>query len=308
MAVRANPAEIKYLATGIANRLGLDPLDVATVMGYETGGTYDQWQAGPTTKWGRHRGRFQWGEPQRAKYGVYRGMPLDAEVEASVRYLQDAGIKPGMGLLDLYSAINAGHVGRPNASDRPGYTVARHVQEMGAHRALAAEMLGAPDTPLPPGQAILANAPRAGDNAGQGPTLANAAITPSTGARGTGTNFGAVLAQAMAPQQTAQAGSAIADVLKGVASAAAPSRIVTEGAPNGGSEPLPAADAARQKAMDLRSGRDFPIPVAPDLATSPQPLEMALAPADPAQAPGVFQRLLAQPRAARLGGGIRVRA
>lgn len=100
-----------------AQRLQVDPLDLATAISYETAGTFDPWKRGPTTKWGQHRGLIQWGEPQRQKYGVYEGMPNSDQMMAAEKYLTDAGVKPNMGLLDIYSAINAGRVNRYDASD-----------------------------------------------------------------------------------------------------------------------------------------------------------------------------------------------
>src|SRR5690606_16799416 len=61
------------IATGIvetANALGIDPVDLATTISYETGGTFDPTKSGPTTKWGQHRGLIQFGEPQAQQYGV----------------------------------------------------------------------------------------------------------------------------------------------------------------------------------------------------------------------------------------------
>lgn len=103
-----------------AEALGISPIDLATAISYETGGTFDPVKAGPTTKWGRHRGLIQFGEPQAQKYGVDWNNPIDSQLGpngAVVKYLRDAGVRPGMGLLDIYSAINAGSVGRYNASD-----------------------------------------------------------------------------------------------------------------------------------------------------------------------------------------------
>lgn len=100
-----------------AAELGVSPMDIATAMSYETGGTFDKWQKGPTTQWGQHRGLIQWGEPQREKYGVTKDMSITDQVRAAGRYLKDTGVKPGMGLMDIYSAINAGGVGRYGASD-----------------------------------------------------------------------------------------------------------------------------------------------------------------------------------------------
>ena len=66
-------------------------------------------------------------------------------------YLRNAGVVPGMGLGDIYSAINAGHVGRGGASDAntggaPG-TVDDKVAGMGEHRAQATRLLNGQWTP-----------------------------------------------------------------------------------------------------------------------------------------------------------------
>lgn len=140
------------LAQGIvstANALGMDPLDLATIISYETAGTFDPTKAGPTTQWGQHRGLIQWGEPQAQRYGVDWSDPLGSQLGpegAIVRYFEDAGWQPGMGMLDAYSAVNAGKVGRYNASDAnnggaPGTVRDKVEQQMGGHRAKAEALL-----------------------------------------------------------------------------------------------------------------------------------------------------------------------
>jgi len=150
------------LITRTAEKIGVRPVDLGTAISYETAGTFDPWKRGPTTKWGEHRGLIQWGEPQRKQYGVTQDSTPEQQMDAVGRYLVDRGVKPGMGLKDIYSAINAGSVGRYNASDEqaggaPG-TVADKVAGMGDHRAKAARLLGVdpgntPDQapPRPPG-------------------------------------------------------------------------------------------------------------------------------------------------------------
>lgn len=142
---------LEQLRTGIlgtAQQLGVDPLDLATVISYETGGKFDPTIKGPTTKWGTHRGLLQWGEPQARQY-LGGDFSVPAQMKGAAAYLTDAGVKPGMGLLDLYSAVNAGRVGRYGASDAaaggaPG-TVADKVAGMAAHRQKAEALLsGAP--------------------------------------------------------------------------------------------------------------------------------------------------------------------
>lgn len=147
-----------------AKQIGVSPVDLATAISYETGGTFDAWKRGPTTKWGEHRGYIQWGEPQRQQYGVTRESTPEQQMTAVGQYLQDRGVRPGMGLLDLYSAINAGRVGHYGASDEkaggaPG-NVADKVATMGPHRTRALRLLGDQEEDLP--------APRSRETGGEG--------------------------------------------------------------------------------------------------------------------------------------------
>lgn len=133
-----------------AKSLGIDPVDLATAISYETGGTFDPTKAGPTTKWGQHRGLIQFGEPQAKQYGVDWNNPVGSQLGpdgAVARYLRDTGVKPGMGMLDIYSAINAGGVGRYGASDAgaggaPGTVADKVNSQMAGHRAKALAMFG----------------------------------------------------------------------------------------------------------------------------------------------------------------------
>lgn len=163
-----------------AEALGISPLDLATAISYETAGTFDPLKWGPRTKWGRHRGLIQWGEPQARKYGVDWSKPLASQLGrdgAIVSYLRDAGVRKGMGLLDIYSAINAGRVGRYGASDAHNGgawgTVADKVRyQMAAHRRKAALLMGGKFRPTF----------TAGGGAGGRPGTAPASVfrTPST--------------------------------------------------------------------------------------------------------------------------------
>jgi hypothetical protein len=171
-----------------SQRIGANPRDLAAAMSYETGGTLNPWQAGPTTQWGQHRGLIQWGEPQRAKYGVTQATPVAQQVDAAGNYLQDAGFKPGMGMLDLYSAINAGRVGRYNASDAnnggaPGTVADKVNNQFAGHYANADKLLagltGGSAPVSPPATPTTAQAPQAGTQlaaALPGATLPSAAV------------------------------------------------------------------------------------------------------------------------------------
>lgn len=148
-----------------ANALGMDPVVLATIISYETAGTFDPAKAGPTTQWGQHRGLIQFGEPQAREYGVNWSNPIGSQLGpdgAIARYYRDNGWQPGMNMLDAYSIVNAGAPGRYNASDAnnggaPG-TVADKVNgQMEGHRAKAMALLGgnyAGSQPQQPGNAL----------------------------------------------------------------------------------------------------------------------------------------------------------
>lgn len=133
-----------------AGALGVNPLDLATAISYETAGTFDPMKTGPTTQWGQHRGLIQFGEPQAKQYGVSWDDPVGSQLGpqgAVANYLRDTGVKPGMGLLDIYSAINAGGVGRYNRSDAnnggaPGTVRDKVEKQMAGHRKKAEALLG----------------------------------------------------------------------------------------------------------------------------------------------------------------------
>lgn len=149
-----DPASISPdIATGIlesAQALEVDPIDLATAISYETGGTFNPVQKGPTTKWGQHQGFIQFGEPQAKEYGVDWNNPVASQLGpdgAVVRYLRKRGVKPGMGMMDIYSTINAGAPGLYNRSDAaaggaPGTVADKVTSQMGGHRAKAERLLG----------------------------------------------------------------------------------------------------------------------------------------------------------------------
>lgn len=149
------PADIKDGIASTAQALGIDPVDLATAISYETGGTFDPTKAGPTTQWGQHKGLIQFGEPQAKQYGVDWENPVGSQLGpdgAVAKYLRATGVQPGMGLLDIYSAINAGGVGKYGASDAnnggaPGTVRDKVEKQMAAHRAKALAMFGTDQQP-----------------------------------------------------------------------------------------------------------------------------------------------------------------
>jgi hypothetical protein len=68
-------------------------------------------------------------------------------MQAALRYLKDRGLKPGMGLLDLYSTINAGRPGLYNRSDAAnggawGTVLDKVTYQMEGHKKNADKLLG----------------------------------------------------------------------------------------------------------------------------------------------------------------------
>jgi hypothetical protein len=123
-----------------ARAIGADPVDLATVMSYETGGTFTT----DRTANGRI-GLIQFGAPESKRYGAAPGQSYDEQVAASARYLVDRGFKPGMGILDLYSTINAGRPGLYHLKDEknggaPGTVRDKVNSQMAGHRARAEAM------------------------------------------------------------------------------------------------------------------------------------------------------------------------
>jgi|GEM_PF-260992 len=154
------PSDLRQYIIETAEDVGIDPLDLATAISYETKGTFDPTAKGPVTQWGQHQGLIQFGEDQARQYGVDWSRPVESQLgkgKAVAKYLRDNGVKPGMGLLDIYSAINAGEVGLHNRSDAknggaPGTVADKVANQMAGHRRKAARLLGLDRPQLPEGE------------------------------------------------------------------------------------------------------------------------------------------------------------
>jgi hypothetical protein len=144
--------DYKRIAEGLseaANELGMDVIDLATIVSYETAGTFSPTKVGPTTKWGQHKGLIQFGEPQAKSYGVDWSDPYGSQLGrdgAIVKYFRASGYKPGMGLLDAYSIVNAGGPGLYHRSDEsaggaPGTVRDKVNNQMAGHRAKARRLI-----------------------------------------------------------------------------------------------------------------------------------------------------------------------
>ena len=165
-------SELANAIVATASKLGIDPADLATAISYETAGTFRPDMPGPKDSYGTPRaGLIQWGTDERKQYGVPEDMNVPGQMEAVGRYLTDRGVRPGMGMMDIYSAINAGRVGLYNRSDAnnggaPGTVADKVNNQMGAHRVKAQNLLGATSTPItginqnPVGQSAPAHIPQ----------------------------------------------------------------------------------------------------------------------------------------------------
>ncbi len=122
-----------------AGKLGVSPLDLATIISFETGGTFNP------GKWGgsdnNYLGLIQMGGPERKKYGAHAGQSFEEQVQGPVvKFFQDRFKGRGMStqgadLLTLYRTVLGGN---PTASltrtDGNGVTPTSGVARMGPHR------------------------------------------------------------------------------------------------------------------------------------------------------------------------------
>ena len=106
-----------------ARELGMDPLVLATIISYETAGTLNPRENGPTTKWGQHRGLIQFGEKQAKTHKVdftTNSSALKSQLGAKgsiVDYFRKNGWKPGMSEVQAYSIVNTGTPFGENRTD-----------------------------------------------------------------------------------------------------------------------------------------------------------------------------------------------
>jgi hypothetical protein len=137
----------------IAQKLGVDPVDVATFINYETSGSLlsGSYRRGLDI-WGgdgnNYFGWIQFSPANRQKYGVKPGMNAMQMADAVANYLKDSGIRPGDGLEMMYQAVQApAKVAEARALGRnvgrdSNASISEHVRRMRAeHRNKAGEWL-----------------------------------------------------------------------------------------------------------------------------------------------------------------------
>lgn len=136
-----------------ADRLGINATDLATIISYETGGTFKPSQSGGMNKDGSGKGSFlgliQFSPANQKKYGVSASDSFDKQMYAVENYLRDRGVKPGMEQIQVYSAINAGRAATSlndpilQRSDVNGNQF-QHIQKMNnnGHRTKGKKIMG----------------------------------------------------------------------------------------------------------------------------------------------------------------------
>ena len=143
-------ADLRTAINIAATELGISPIDLATVISYETGGTFDPAIRGgvkDANGVGKHIGLIQFGPTEQRDYTASQNQSVGEQMQAVVRYLRHRGVKPGMGLLDVYSTVNAGAPGLYNRSDAPrggapGTVRDKVEKQMAGHRRKALAILG----------------------------------------------------------------------------------------------------------------------------------------------------------------------
>lgn len=106
------PGQERQAIQYIANQLGVDPIDVATFINYETDGSLvsGKYRRGLDT-WGGSGGKYfgwiQFSPDNQQKYGVRPGMSPMEMADAVVKYMKNAGVKRGDSLDMLYQAVQA---------------------------------------------------------------------------------------------------------------------------------------------------------------------------------------------------------
>ena len=129
-----------------SNKLGVDPIDLATMFSFETGGSFSTDQRGGENN--KYLGIIQFGEEEQKMYGVTAGMTFAQQLDSVVRFLTDRFAAAGMStqgasLEDLYTTVIAGNPGaNRNATDSNGTSAISGVAKMGPHREAAIKRYG----------------------------------------------------------------------------------------------------------------------------------------------------------------------
>ena len=110
-----------------AAKIGIKPEELAALISFETGGTFNPDKVGGEGN--RYRGLIQFGPPERRQFGVYPGQSFEDQMNSVVAYFKARGFKPGMGLLRAYATVLTGNAnGNVHARDSNGTSAFSAVQ------------------------------------------------------------------------------------------------------------------------------------------------------------------------------------
>jgi hypothetical protein len=140
----AEAGELKEAIQKAAAETGASPEDLATLVSFETGGTFNKNKEGGRR--GRHKGYIQWGPTERAQYGIRDDMTPSEQMAKAAEFLKDRGYRPGMSGEQLYATVNAGSPYKTGASDARnggtwGTAADKWRYQMAGHRANARKLL-----------------------------------------------------------------------------------------------------------------------------------------------------------------------
>jgi tape measure domain-containing protein len=90
-----------------ANKLGLKPQELAAIISFETGGTFNPNIVGGAGN--KYRGLIQFGPSEQKQFGVTPGQSFESQLDSVVNFLLARGFKSGMGQLKAYATVLTGN-------------------------------------------------------------------------------------------------------------------------------------------------------------------------------------------------------
>lgn len=105
------PPEERMAIIQGARQLKLDPYEFGAFLSLESGPNMDPNIVGGAG--GRHKGLIQFGQNEQKQYGISGPQTRAGQMPAVLRYFEDRGFKPGMGIGRAYATVLGGN---PNVS------------------------------------------------------------------------------------------------------------------------------------------------------------------------------------------------
>lgn len=169
------PQEERMAIIQGARKLGLDPYEFGAFLSLESGANMDPNIVGGAG--GRHKGLIQFGQNEQKMYGISGPQTRAGQMPAVLRYFEDRGYKPGMGIGRAYATVLGGNPNVSlNAKDSFGTSVAGALPRFRKGGDLynnARRVLG----DIPAVGAPIASAPKPAVAPGAGPQISTEALT-----------------------------------------------------------------------------------------------------------------------------------